>query len=281
MSGGLCRVVPPVHHTFRHPMSCIRCWSYRGIMKAWLLRISVVLCALLCAAYGGWWVWREWYSADQLYAAMSASDYDRADGLLAWGGRRERPFDELTRLDLAIVRRDPELVQKWLESGVDPNVADKDGWTPLHVAARTGDAEITRILLQAGADVNVANKMGRFALRIATDGGHIETVRVLLDFGADVNAADVVGVTALRRASDGIIGAGIRQLDAPPKAVYKELARQLLRSGADPYIQLPGEGKVMLYGLKEIVKEVEVERSSNEPNLEKGAQPRRSAPGSP
>ena len=40
-------------------------------MKKWLLTISVVLCALLSAAYGGYWVWRGYYSAEQFRAAVA------------------------------------------------------------------------------------------------------------------------------------------------------------------------------------------------------------------
>ena len=40
-------------------------------MKRWLLTIAVVLCALLSAAYGGYWVWREYYSADALTTATT------------------------------------------------------------------------------------------------------------------------------------------------------------------------------------------------------------------
>ena len=40
-------------------------------MKRWLLTIAVVLCALLSAAYGGYWVWREYYSAEQFRAAVA------------------------------------------------------------------------------------------------------------------------------------------------------------------------------------------------------------------
>ena len=42
-------------------------------MKRCLLRVSVVLCALALLAGGSWWVWRQWYSADQFRAAVSVA----------------------------------------------------------------------------------------------------------------------------------------------------------------------------------------------------------------
>ncbi len=70
-------------------------------MKKWLLTIAVLLCALAVLMTGAWWVWRGFYSAVQFRAAMAASDYERAERLLAWGAdpgpwREERSLDELT-----------------------------------------------------------------------------------------------------------------------------------------------------------------------------------------
>ena len=40
-----------------------------------------------------------------------------------------------------------------LQAGADPNVADKDGWTPLHTAGMAGHTDLAHRLVNAGASV--------------------------------------------------------------------------------------------------------------------------------
>ena len=47
-----------------------------------------------------------------------------------------------------------DLVQLLIDAGCDVNIADKDGWTPLSVAAFYGHAEVIKALLAAGADAS-------------------------------------------------------------------------------------------------------------------------------
>ena len=55
-----------------------------------LLRIAVILSALAVLAMGSWWGWREWYSADQLRAAVLEKDAEKTRSLLRWGARADR-----------------------------------------------------------------------------------------------------------------------------------------------------------------------------------------------
>ena len=45
-----------------------------------------------------------------------------------------------------------------LENGADPNEADEEGQTPLHVAASQGHLPVADLLLVKGADPNKANE---------------------------------------------------------------------------------------------------------------------------
>ena len=86
-------------------------------------------------------------------------------------------------------------VQQLLQSGVDVNVRDKRGATPLLYAAAVGTPEVMRILIDAGADVNARTAFG--ATPLIWSAANIGKVRLLLDKGADVNARTRAGNTAL------------------------------------------------------------------------------------
>ena len=47
-----------------------------------------------------------------------------------------------------------------VEAGAEVNARNKDGWTPLHRAARGAGPEMLTALLEAGAKVNVRAKDG-------------------------------------------------------------------------------------------------------------------------
>ena len=52
------------------------------------------------------------------------------------------------------------------------NIQDKDGWTPLHLAAQEGYSEAAGLLIAAGASVSIRNKNGIALLQIAVDSGN-------------------------------------------------------------------------------------------------------------
>jgi len=98
--------------------------------------------------------------------------------------------------DLAEVRR---LV---VDCGVDPNIQDNSGWTPLHRAAFDGRLEIVKFLLEHGADPNIQdNYHGNTPLHDAAVNGHLEVVKLLLEHGADPNIQNNYGDTPLHRAA--------------------------------------------------------------------------------
>lgn len=58
------------------------------------------------------------------------------------------------------------MVAELLKLGADPNAADKEGWTPLHVAAWKGYLCHVDMLLERGADVTLENKQGLTAVAL-------------------------------------------------------------------------------------------------------------------
>jgi ankyrin repeat protein len=49
----------------------------------------------------------------------------------------------------------------FLENGVDPNIQNEGGWSPLHFACCNGNMDIVKILLNSGASPNIKNIYGR------------------------------------------------------------------------------------------------------------------------
>ena len=70
----------------------------------------------------------------------------------------------------ATVMRDGAAVKELLADGKNPNVRQRDGFTPLMIAASNGDTEIASMLLAKGADPN-ARAGGKSALSIAKSRG--------------------------------------------------------------------------------------------------------------
>ena len=93
-----------------------------------------------------------------------------------------------------------EAVKQQLAAGVDVDVKDRHGTTPLHWAA-AGHKEIAELLIANGADVNAKGvKDGGTPLHIATHLGHKEIAELLIAKGADVNAKHEDGGTPLDEA---------------------------------------------------------------------------------
>ncbi|MDD2904076.1 MAG: ankyrin repeat domain-containing protein [Syntrophales bacterium] len=109
---------------------------------------------------------------------------------------------------------DAAAVRLFLAAGMDPNVRDNQGVTPLIAAARSGKTEVVKLLLEQGADLKAQNpervikrgkkrrkkkiRYGGTPLMHAARGGHADTVRLLLAKGADLNTLDAKhGLAAL------------------------------------------------------------------------------------
>ena len=68
--------------------------------------------------------------------------------------------------------RNAGMVEKLLLAGAEPDQAQADGFTPLHVAAQHGDAAIVGLLLLFGSNPRKHNAQGNDAITHARMGGH-------------------------------------------------------------------------------------------------------------
>jgi ankyrin repeat protein len=70
-----------------------------------------------------------------------------------------------------IKRGDEPNLRAALSTGLDPNLANHNGWTLLMLAAVEGDAPIGRLLLEFGSNRALQNNKSETALDLATHRG--------------------------------------------------------------------------------------------------------------
>jgi len=128
-----------------------------------------------------------------------------------------------TALHLMVRDRDAIWVGYLLGQGARPDVQDKNGMTPLALAAQIGWTEGADRLLRGRAKVDMPNNQGETPLILAVHNRDIAMVRLLLSRGADPKRADTVsGQSALDYAKrDGRAPAMVKLLEEPPAAAAK------------------------------------------------------------
>jgi hypothetical protein len=93
--------------------------------------------------------------------------------------------------------RDARLASRLLDRGADIEARDRDGYTPLLIAARNGTTDVLQVLLSRGAAPNARDKRGRTALHWTAELNRPQHLKLLLAHGADVSAEDGRGLTPL------------------------------------------------------------------------------------
>jgi uncharacterized protein len=141
-----------------------------------------------------------------LHWAVHYDDLDTADLLIRSGARVSTANREgVTPLQLAAMNGSASMIDKLLKAGADANAAlTPSGDTALMMAARTGTPEAITVLLEAGATVNAKESWGgTTALMWAVSEQHAAAVKLLLDHGADVNARSNFVAAANGRGFEG------------------------------------------------------------------------------
>jgi ankyrin repeat protein len=79
-------------------------------------------------------------------------------------------------------------LQSFLSNGVNVDVTDDEGYTPLMSAACRGQVGAMKMMLDNGAKLDESNLYGLTPLMSASANGYVQAVKLLLERGADVNA---------------------------------------------------------------------------------------------
>jgi ankyrin repeat protein len=74
-----------------------------------------------------------------------------------------------------------------LQSGLDPNLANRYSWTLLMIAALEGNTSIGALLIEGGAELDRRNAGNETALSLAAHTGHAGFVHLLLTSGASLD----------------------------------------------------------------------------------------------
>ncbi len=138
--------------------------------------------------------------------------------------------NRVTPLMVASEYNYPDLVQRMLELGADPNANHIMNRQPIFFAAQNGHAEVVRLLLAAGASV----EHGFF---IAVIEGREEVVRVLLEAGASPNLLYNNTHSAVHIASDNGQASVVKLLLAHPAFELDVRTRRDSRIFKDPHVR--------------------------------------------
>lgn len=174
--------------------------------------------------------------------------YDRCE-LTAHDGR----FSLCTPLHMGGV---PDELVIWLvEQGLDINIPDYYGATPLYRQAILG-RDTVKLLCELGADIEKPNTYGDTPLHMAAEFFHPRTVKFLIDKGANVNVENDMGRTPLASVLMVCRGLYIAQT--------AEIASMLLDAGAKKTSQMKEK-------VEQIGKDFEFHRESIHPDYIEGA----------
>lgn len=188
------------------------------------------------------------YGHSPMFLALEKERVELVDLFLSSGVSVGLNSDYLFR---ACAKKNYTGVLAMLKGGVDPNVSNEKGNTPLIISSSLGDLPSVRDLLAYRADVNAANNDGNTALIYAARYNHPQVVRELLkpqsmQMPVDVNAQNKLGQTALYwAASKGNVDIVKRLLAADADAtlaandglVPYAIARQKKRQAVLPWFE--------------------------------------------
>jgi len=194
----------------------------------------------------------EIYYLDQIYERLRSTS--TATDINPWATVDIRKQHEQDFLKL-VETNDVASIRLLLNSGIDVDIRDERGWTPLMISAFNGNEETAALLIRSGADVHAADLNGYRPLHWAAFNGYFKVVKLLLEKQADPNAQSSHGWTPLIQAATRGHPIVVKQLIEGGAQVnlaskdgwtalhkstangHTEIVKMLLCMGADPAIK--------------------------------------------
>ena len=198
-------------------------------------------------------------SAFPLHAAALNDDVSLALRLMETGTPVDvRDRNGRTPLMVAAAFGNRAVAEALLAGRADPRARDRlYGDTALHFAALSGRVAVAKLLLSRGVSVNAGANMGETPLHYAALYNHRKMITLLIDSGADIDAADGMALTPLQYASRR----------------GRLLARDLLRElGARPDTLLDAVNAGDLIRVRELLRDGV---DPNQPGTQRGGAPSR------
>ncbi len=163
------------------------------------------------------------HSAPTVSIARAIANREDLSGTLKAAPTLNEQGDKgVTLLIWALLQNNLPALGDLIEAGADASLADEDGLTVLHLAAKITDSAGLSLLLGKGVSPDLRNpKTQETALFDAIISQREEHAKILIEANADLNAQDDMGDTPLHRAA----GTGVSRI-----------AILLLEAGADPAI---------------------------------------------
>ena len=100
-------------------------------------------------------------------------------------------------LEEVVYKNDFEMFNALIEAGMDVNLQNKYGWTPLHVSIRRNRKEMVELLLEKGADIDKVDGVGWTPLMESVMDNMPELCELLLKNGADTTITNQRNATAV------------------------------------------------------------------------------------
>lgn len=137
-----------------------------------------------------------------------------------------------TPLTIAAEKNALDDAKELLHKGADVNASSSNKVSPLMYACHCNNTEMAELLVKAGANVNAKDKDGWTPLIFTSFTGNLKVVKMLVDCGADLKAKTIDGYTALSASKSNSRGDSIALL-LEAHLEHQQIVHDVLKTSHD------------------------------------------------